>query len=222
MQAIETVYQNYHFRSRLEARWAVFFDALGLQWEYEVEGFVLSTGEKYLPDFKVTSPQRFTAWYDIKPVGNGPCDKLKQMERDFNAKPKTEHEEYAASFVSFQTLEGDPHECIVEAKPRNISCSPGYTVMDRLSICPRCGTIAYHDIDESNDGAYFNCYDCDLDTPCGGGNPEEKGVIVPVSPHKGLLHVNYFDYRHYLSKINEAARAARSARFEHGQSGATI
>lgn len=30
MKAIETRYKGYRFRSRLEARWAVFFDALGL------------------------------------------------------------------------------------------------------------------------------------------------------------------------------------------------
>ena len=35
MKAIETEYNCYKFRSRLEARWAVFFDALG--WEYEYE-----------------------------------------------------------------------------------------------------------------------------------------------------------------------------------------
>ena len=28
IKAIETVYNGYRFRSRLEARWAVFFDAL--------------------------------------------------------------------------------------------------------------------------------------------------------------------------------------------------
>jgi len=37
--AIETRYKGYRFRSRLEARWAVFFDALGVIWEYEKEGF---------------------------------------------------------------------------------------------------------------------------------------------------------------------------------------
>ena len=44
-------FRGYLFRSRLEARWAVFFDALGIQWEYEPEGIVLSDGTHYLPDF---------------------------------------------------------------------------------------------------------------------------------------------------------------------------
>lgn len=51
IKAIETIYKGYKFRSRLEARWAVFFDSLGWQWEYEQEGFELPDGSKYLPDF---------------------------------------------------------------------------------------------------------------------------------------------------------------------------
>ena len=51
MKAITTVYRGYRFRIRLEARWAVFFDALGLQWRYEPEGFELIDGTRYLPDF---------------------------------------------------------------------------------------------------------------------------------------------------------------------------
>lgn len=49
--AIDTEYKGYRFRSRLEARWAVFFDALGLRWEYEKEGFELGKLGRYLPDF---------------------------------------------------------------------------------------------------------------------------------------------------------------------------
>lgn len=53
IKPIETFYKGYRFRSRLEARWAVFFDALGVKWEYEPEGFELPSGKRYLPDFKV-------------------------------------------------------------------------------------------------------------------------------------------------------------------------
>lgn len=41
IQAIQTHYNGYKFRSRLEARWAVFFDEMGIQYEYEKEGFEL-------------------------------------------------------------------------------------------------------------------------------------------------------------------------------------
>ena len=51
IKAIETHYKGYRFRSRLEARWAVFFDTLGIEWQYEPEGFELPDGTRYLPDF---------------------------------------------------------------------------------------------------------------------------------------------------------------------------
>lgn len=63
IKAIETQYKGYRFRSRLEARWAVFFDALGLQWEYEPEGFNLD-GIYYLPDFWIST---VNMWAEVKP-----------------------------------------------------------------------------------------------------------------------------------------------------------
>lgn len=51
LKAINTEYKGYRFRSRLEARWAVFFDACGVEWEYEPEGYDLGDGIYYLPDF---------------------------------------------------------------------------------------------------------------------------------------------------------------------------
>jgi hypothetical protein len=64
LQAIETIYKDYRFRSRLEARWAVFFDAMGIKWEYEIEGFLLDDGTKYLPDFWLPETQ---SWLEVKP-----------------------------------------------------------------------------------------------------------------------------------------------------------
>lgn len=51
IQPIETEYKGYKFRSRLEARWAVFFDTIGVEWEYEPEGYELGDGLRYLPNF---------------------------------------------------------------------------------------------------------------------------------------------------------------------------
>lgn len=41
LNPIETRYASCRFRSRLEARWAVVFDTLGISWQYEPEGFHL-------------------------------------------------------------------------------------------------------------------------------------------------------------------------------------
>lgn len=64
IQAIETRYAGCRFRSRLEARWAVFFDTLGIEWVYEPEGFVLD-GEYYLPDFRL---EHLDCFVEVKPA----------------------------------------------------------------------------------------------------------------------------------------------------------
>lgn len=69
MKAIETVYKNYKFRSRLEARWAVFFDALGIEWDYESEGYEFSDGTRYLPDFLIKEKDNESNWF-VEVKGN--------------------------------------------------------------------------------------------------------------------------------------------------------
>ena len=49
--AIPTTHNGYTFRSRTEARWSVFFDAMQMRFEYEPEGLMLADGSRYLPDF---------------------------------------------------------------------------------------------------------------------------------------------------------------------------
>jgi hypothetical protein len=67
IKAIETQYAGCRFRSRLEARWAVFFDALDIAWEYEPEGFELPSG-RYLPDFRLHGRLVWgPLWFEVKP-----------------------------------------------------------------------------------------------------------------------------------------------------------
>jgi hypothetical protein len=49
VKAIPTVYGGLQFRSRLEARWAAFFDLIGWSWSYEPIDL-----DGYIPDFIVT------------------------------------------------------------------------------------------------------------------------------------------------------------------------
>ena len=69
-RTIPTFYEGYNFRTRLEARWAVFFDHLGVQWDYESEGYELGNGLRYLPDFWLPNNNM---WLDVKP---GPADAM--------------------------------------------------------------------------------------------------------------------------------------------------
>lgn len=64
IKPIETRYAGCRFRSRLEARWAVFFDTLGIPWEYEPQGYVVGEDERpYLPDFWL--PEQHL-WVEVK------------------------------------------------------------------------------------------------------------------------------------------------------------
>jgi hypothetical protein len=69
--AIPTVYKDIEFRSRLEAKWAAFFDAAGWRWEYEpfdlngwIPDFVLNPGIKSVL-VEVKPFQAFEDWGEV-------------------------------------------------------------------------------------------------------------------------------------------------------------
>ena len=64
--AIPTRHAGVLMRSRLEARYAVFFDRLGIRWEYEPQGFLLPSGDGYLPDFWLPD---LGCYVEVKPTG---------------------------------------------------------------------------------------------------------------------------------------------------------
>lgn len=65
---IPTLYNGIQFRSRLEAKWAAFFDLLG--WEYEYEPFDL---DGWIPDFLIKGKQG-DVLVEVKPVTEFPAD----------------------------------------------------------------------------------------------------------------------------------------------------
>jgi hypothetical protein len=120
-RAIETVYKNYKFRSRLEARWAVAFDKLGLAWTYEEEGFELPSG-RYLPDFffpdldtyveikgRMPTPgdNDMERLMDLSVAKNCPCFLFAGDPIDLLEKPQTECFTY--SVPAGHAFIGDPH-----------------------------------------------------------------------------------------------------------------
>jgi hypothetical protein len=64
VKALQTTYRGITYRSRTEARWALFFDILGIHSIYEGEGFDLG-GEWYLPDFWFPDAK---VWLEIKGI----------------------------------------------------------------------------------------------------------------------------------------------------------
>lgn len=72
IKAHPTIYKGVQFRSRLEARWAAFFDLIGWKWEYEPIDL-----KGWTPDFLVTFPcnhsecsGNHTLLVEIKPYFN--------------------------------------------------------------------------------------------------------------------------------------------------------
>lgn len=61
---LQTTYKGVEYRSRTEARWAVFFDVLGVSFHYEPEKFTLSDRRWYIPDFYVDD---WKAFIEVKP-----------------------------------------------------------------------------------------------------------------------------------------------------------
>lgn len=66
-RGIRTTYNRTNFRSRLEARWAAFFDIVGWRWTYEP----VDT-EGYIPEFLIHGPASFYAEV-------GPCEYLSEF-----------------------------------------------------------------------------------------------------------------------------------------------
>lgn len=199
MKAIETRIYGCRFRSRLEARWAVFFTSLDLRWEYEPEGFEID-GEPYLPDFRVWTPQRKPMWFEIKPEHIQSDGKFEK----FKAALEAEIDPYSCATPRAMLLNGDPHQ-----------------FLQKNTICPRCGFVLEKRWQQIEPGHYsfFYCWHCDAETPSGGGNPEEADGVkcAKYAPHKGDLEVSAPELRQFLGLVDGAITSAMSARFEHGE-----
>lgn len=100
IKPIVTEYDGHRFRSRVEARWAVFFNTIGLEYEYEIEGFEMGES-RYLPDFYIPSLNR---WFEVKgkPVTESELKKCEEFCR------RLDNEN-----IKFSILIGSPNICAV-------------------------------------------------------------------------------------------------------------
>lgn len=62
-KAHPTTYAGVNFRSRLEARWAAFFDIVQIKWEYEPYDL-----EGWSPDFSIIFPSGLSTLVEVKPI----------------------------------------------------------------------------------------------------------------------------------------------------------
>jgi hypothetical protein len=77
LKPLETLYDGHRFRSRREARWAVFFKEAGIPAEYEEQGYDLGAAGWYLPDFRVNRGTHADHFFEVKGVAPTPGELAK-------------------------------------------------------------------------------------------------------------------------------------------------
>ena len=190
IKAIETKYQGYRFRSRLEARWAVFLDALGVEWEYEPEGFDLGDGQAYLPDFRVKCwgtrgdimDKPFNLWIEVKGyMSQVDADRIRKFA---SIDPATDQPLNPVLIVR----NIPPHGSSADCEDLGV-----YRPMDGTNVSP----FNYELIDGDFFGAYPAAHD-----------------------GKFFLWGDDSNYIWNVDEVEAAYDKARQARFEHGEAGA--
>lgn len=211
IQPIETEYKGYRFRSRLEARWAVFFDTAGIPWDYEPEGYELSTGERYLPDFYLPNERLFV---EIK--GVSPTKEYLQMLGNFAIGMETsvlllvgqydEGEQWIFGFneleVKFDVDETTGETIYEESKEYvwkkvKIYVNPFQKKYAKLNVA----SLLCYEVDEKITN-FNHVNGSPLDTFC--------------TYHEEMDWLD-IQLRVELDKIRESDHAMKQARFEHGE-----
>jgi hypothetical protein len=204
VKAIPTRYAGCHFRSRLEARWAVFFDTLGIRWEYEPQGYELcwrlhNTEETfhYLPDFWLPD---LSIHAEVK--GQWTADEL---ERFFNAVAAMGTCRNDGEFVNFIALGStDGYQCNRWA-PMEFHFHKGDLWMSPWDVGTPGACIRRDAKMVASD------YGVPETWKQHGWTTESLAAIISSGVQFSRSHD---------AKTQQALVAARSARFEHGQSGA--
>jgi hypothetical protein len=197
IKAIETRYRGYRFRSRLEARWAVFFSSLKLNWQYEPEGFILSDGTHYLPDFLITLPRKHRLWVEVKP-DNESTEKFNAFMNELKDGswgvvlgqiPEIRSDAYGFLGVGeYNCLFAENDKYYVEEDDEFYVKGASSDWPYEFCICTHCGTAGF---EFSGRSERISC--------CEAGKEDHK-VYTPD---------------HW--RIRKALMEARSARFEHGE-----
>lgn len=137
LKAIPTEYNGQQYRSRAEARWAVFFDALAIPFEYEPEGYDLGDGVLYLPDFWLPEQR---VWVEIK--GERPSE----LETD-----KARRLALGSGFDAFIFFGGFPSgDEDTESAHKLYGSDGGWDSEHRWCECPVCGVLGIQYIGRSD------------------------------------------------------------------------
>jgi len=129
VKPIETKYKGFRFRSRLEARWAVFMDAIGVKYRYEDEAYDLD-GLYYLPDFWIPSLKCFL---EIKP-----CNPTEE-ERECASRLAKHTGNRVFIGIGMPSLEFDSDEHGNAVSNIEVFYSEGWDEHHQWVVCVECG-----------------------------------------------------------------------------------
>lgn len=229
IKPIETKYKGYRFRSRLEARWAVFFETLGCSWEYEPEGFDLN-GLYYLPDFKVKYPGGDSYWFEVKSsVKNLTDEDVKKMTL-FARHVDTIYlldgtPEFGSYFWFSNNLEGLTHDAWSDYS-REVYDSIQDDISNVYNYAKAIGKANERSIKQLKLQSDTSIISMNANTVKGNSRdiinePTQRwGDVLYTHEDGGRIWGgeyggNVDSYWHPL--LTQAVTAARSARFEHGE-----
>ena len=225
IKPIETWYNGYKFRSRTEARWAVFFDALNIAYQYELEGYDLGDMGYYLPDFYLPD---FGMFVEIKPfdksvvkfVGDGnkwelKCSRFRDVvNRAILLCYGTPDTAVYSRFFGFY----------VAADCGSIYESNAFFISHPYSDDAILFVFNESMDDSEYPGVFFEEQTGEIiqnrnvmneSQFCHAFTPEVHNYIAHALQDCYLIYNPVFN-----SRMTKAKTAARSARFEHGESGA--
>ncbi len=233
MKPIETIFDGYKFRSRLEARWAVFFKTLGIEYRYEPEGYDLG-GTWYLPDFWIG---KWDSWVEIKPEMPSEQEARKCCELA-RATEKTcllvfgepwmykvvsggydtgdASYQWAYRFCILHGNELDPYEDFIVGRQTHLDYLFGEEPIPpdtpRQTIIPTVAALEMHVFAECRRCSAMNCLELHewVDHIDGGGyGPLDSSCCRPGGPERWPI----VDTPHLMT----AYTVARQARFEHSK-----
>jgi hypothetical protein len=218
LRPIPTPYAGYIFRSLLEARWAVFFDALAIKWHYEIDSVILSPfGERYRPDFYL--PQH-GCYIEVKPPRP---DKQEQRKAYLLNYCLAHNEDPAKSRERAFVLHGGiPWPYPKEGNIIGFSASSEQEGDPSLrdlcwQVCPMCHQVLIGRINT------FACGGCEeelgllvddaLDNVAGIPMFDQMLEIVPAMV-SAAVSTKFFRSGHMMPALQEAYAKARAARLE--------
>lgn len=107
IKAIPTKWRGRMYRSRLEARWSIAFDTLGLKFLYEPEGFQMQDGTRYLPDFYLPEIRWFA---EVKPFAHSSSKAYSFVKHSSNSLLMLDGEPSFRSYTGFTPCDAGPEQ----------------------------------------------------------------------------------------------------------------